>query len=804
MKKIVLIMTFMLFACVKVALSQTIVIVDSYTLQPIQGAVVYSEDKKVLLGRSDQKGTVPYKGLTHGNFLKITHPQYNTLQLTWEQIVSLNYRIEMIENINSIDEVIVSASRFEEKRKDVSQKIQVIRASEIQQMNQSSTADVLANTGNVFVQKSQLGGGSPVVRGFEANRVLLVVDGIRMNNAIYRSGHLQNVITIDNSILDRAEVIFGPGSVMYGSDALGGVLSFYTKNPSLSTDESTNVKAGAYLRYHSAASGYVTHANVSVGKKRFGSLTSFTVSSFGDLRQGAHRKPAVGNFGARSWYVEHINGKDSILNNPDTNLQIGSGYSQYDVLQKFLFKQSEKVKHILNFQFSTSSNIDRYDRLTLVDGNNIPRFAEWYYGPQQRLLASYTLELSNTKWYDNARVVIGYQKIQESRMDRKFNEAVRNNRYENLNVFTLTADVAKKIKAHELRYGIDAWYNDVASTAFGTNIFSGDEAPVSTRYASGGSQMYSLAAYLTHTWEINDRLIVNDGLRYSHVGLNALFNDTTFFQFPFSEVNQQNGALTGMIGLNYLPSNSTRINVLFSTGFRAPNVDDMSKVFDSSPGNVIIPNESLKPEYTYNGEIGLYQVLSKDISIQATGFYTWFTNALSVGESSFNGQDTILYDGVMSNVQSMLNAQRAFLYGLELGVNAKLSSNVSAYANYTLTKAQIVTDSIAIPLDHIPPGYGKIGIKVNEKGFTGEFFTLFNQWKRIEEYHPSGEDNQAYALPQGMPAWYTINLRLGYQFNKYVSLQLACENLLDMNYRVFASNISGPGRNFILTLRGNF
>jgi hemoglobin/transferrin/lactoferrin receptor protein len=159
----------------------------------------------------------------------------------------------------------------------------------------------------------------------------------------------------------------------------------------------------------------------------------------------------------------------------------------------------------------------------------------------------------------------------------------------------LTADVAKKIKAHELRYGIDAWYNDVASTAFGTNIFSGDEAPVSTRYASGGSQMYSLAAYLTHTWEINDRLIVNDGLRYSHVGLNALFNDTTFFQFPFSEVNQQNGALTGMIGLNYLPSNSTRINVLFSTGFRAPNVDDMSKVFDSSPGNVIIPNESLKP-----------------------------------------------------------------------------------------------------------------------------------------------------------------------------------------------------------------
>ena len=143
----------MLLSCVKVAFSQTIVIVDSYSLQPIEGVVLYSEDKKVMLGRSDQKGTVLFKGLTHGNLLKITHPQYTTLQLSWEQIVSLNYRIEMSENINSIDEVIVSASRFEEKKRDVSQKIQVIRASEIQQMNQSSTADVLANTGNVFVQK---------------------------------------------------------------------------------------------------------------------------------------------------------------------------------------------------------------------------------------------------------------------------------------------------------------------------------------------------------------------------------------------------------------------------------------------------------------------------------------------------------------------------------------------------------------------------------------------------------------------------------------------------------------------------
>ena len=795
---------FMLLTSVNIALSQTIKIVDSYSNQPIQDAQVFTADKNVFLGTSDQYGAVVINGLSANQFLRISHPQYASVQLTLTQIEVNQYRVELSENVNSIDEIIVSASRFAEKKRDVSQKIQVIRASEIQQMNQSSTADVLANTGNVFVQKSQLGGGSPVIRGFEANRVLLVIDGIRMNNAIYRSGHLQNVITIDNSILDRAEVVFGPGSVMYGSDALGGVLSFYTKDPVLTSNGKTLVKAGAYARYHSAASGFATNANVSIGKKRFGSLTSFTYSTFGDLRQGRHRQPFVGNFGSRPWYVENVNGKDSIFNNPDTNLQVGSGYSQYDFLQKFVFKQSEKVKHVLNFQYSTSSTINRYDRLTQTSSDGTPKFAEWYYGPQNRLLASYALQLSQSKWYDNARFIVGYQKIQESRMDRKFNNPIRNNRYENLNVITVNADIAKKIKAHELRYGLDFWFNDVSSTAFGSNIYSGDESPISTRYASGGSQMYSLAAYLTHTWELNEKIIINDGLRYSYVGLSSLFNDTAFYNFPFTQVNQKYGALTGMLGLNYIPSESTKLNVLFSTGFRAPNVDDMSKVFDSSPGNVILPNEKLKPEYTYNGEIGIYHAFNSRFTIQATGFYTWFTNALTVSESTFNGQDSIVYDGVMSNVQSMSNAQKAFLYGLEMSANVQLLSNVSAFASYTITKAQIVTGSVAVPLDHIPPGYGKFGIKLKEKGFTGELFTLFNQWKRISEYNPSGEDNQAFALPEGMPSWYTLNVRMGYQFNTYLSLQVACENILDANYRVFASNISGPGRNFIITLRGNF
>jgi hemoglobin/transferrin/lactoferrin receptor protein len=785
------------------AKAQRVTIIDKNSLQPITGVTVSLQGKNTKEWISDDNGGIDLTGVQSTEIIVFSHPLYFSRDISFSEIQSKAFKIELTENVNSMEEIVVSASKFEEKKKDVSQKIQVLRASEIQQMNQSSTADVLSNSGNVFVQKSQLGGGSPIIRGFEANKVLLVVDGIRMNNAIYRGGHLQNVLTLDNAILDRTEIIFGPGSVIYGSDALGGVLSFTTKDPTLSTTKKPVVRGGAYARYMSVVSGYAAHADVSVGGTKFGSLTSFTYSQFGDLRQGAHRNPSVGNFGSRPWYVEQINGKDSVVANSDTNLQVGSGYSQMDFLQKFVFKASDKIKHTLNVQYSTSSNIDRYDRLTQTSGG-LPKYAEWYYGPQNRLLASYALQLSKANWYDNARLIIGYQKIQESRMDRKLNNPILNNRYEDLNVLTINMDIAKKIGTHEIRYGIEGWYNTVQSTAFGKNIFTAEETPISTRYASGGSSMYSLSAYINHTWEMRDNFILNDGLRYSYVGLNALFSDTTFYKFPFSDVQQKNGALTGMLGLIYLPSKSTRLNATFSTGYRAPNVDDMSKVFDSSQGNIIVPNESLKPEYTFNGEIGLSHSFENQITAQVNGFYTWYTNALTVADFSFNGQDSILYEGVLSKVQSTTNANRAFLYGLELSLQAPLTNSITAYGSYTITKAQIVTDSIAIPLDHIPPGYGKIGLRVKEKGITAELFSMFSLKKPIEEYNPFGEDNEDYALEDGMPAWYTVNVRLGYQLNKFLSCQVACENILDVNYRAFASNISAPGRNFIITLRGNF
>src|SRR5687767_2135635 len=172
-------------------------------------------------------------------------------------------------NEKTLGEVVISANKFAERKRNVNQKIDVISSQQIAKTNAQNTGDLLINTGNIFVQKSQQGGSSPVLRGFEASRVLLVVDGIRMNNAIYRAGHLQNVITIDQNMLERVEVLYGPASTLYGSDALGGVVHFRSKQPKLSTTDQLLATGVAFARFSSANNEKTIHSDVSIGGRKF-------------------------------------------------------------------------------------------------------------------------------------------------------------------------------------------------------------------------------------------------------------------------------------------------------------------------------------------------------------------------------------------------------------------------------------------------------------------------------------------------------------------------------------------------------
>ncbi|MBS1611870.1 MAG: TonB-dependent receptor [Bacteroidetes bacterium] len=708
-----------------------------------------------------------------------------------------------------VPEVIITADKFPNSRQNLAQQAFVIDAQVLKRLNAQTTADALQMTGSVMVQKSQQGGGSPVIRGFEASRVLLVIDGVRMNNMVYRTGHLQNIITVDNNILDRIEVLYGPSSTIYGSDALGGVVHMRTKNPILATDKKFNTAGAALFRYGSVNNEYTGHLDFSFASRKFGSLTSVTVSSFGDLKQGRYELNGTDSYWDRNYYAKRVdsgNGtsSDSAYSNSKPWVQKGSGYKQYDVLQKFLFKQNEKADHLINVQFSTTSNVPRYDRLAVEASATKLKDAEWYYGPQQRLLAAYEFNYKNAGFLDAIRIGANYQNIEESRHNRGFGKRFRTSRIETVNVVGVHADFQKTIKAHKVGFGAEGQFNFLKSKALETDAKVDTTQSASTRYPDGKNNMNYIAVYGTHTYTINPKLILAEGIRYNYVSLHSTLTSgsSEFFPFAFNEIKNTYHAVSGNLSLVALPGAGFRIAVLGSSGFRAPNVDDVAKIFESAPGSVIVPNNKLKPEYTINGELTVEKRFSNVFTLYATGFYTYFFNAISTDLTTFNGQDSIDYDGTLSRVLTYVNKSRAYIAGVNVVAEAKPTSWLTLYASFCYTHGRIITDSVPYPLDHIPPIYGRLGFRTNYKWLQTEFFTLFAGKKKIKDYNMLGEDNFGQGTPpDNLPGWATLNFRVGFYPVKYFGIDLGCDNITDLKYRQFASGISAPGRNFFVSAR---
>lgn len=750
---------------------------------------------------------------------------YCTMQLTAQKSKPPEDSIKA----KDLEEVVVSANKFAEKRKNIAQKIDVIGARTIIQTNAQNTGDLLINTGNVFVQKSQQGGSSPVIRGFEASRVLLVIDGVRMNNAIYRSGHLQNVITVDQNSLERVEVQYGPASTLYGSDALGGVIHLRTKSPKLSPSEKTFVTGAAFARYSSANQEKSIHADASIGGKKFAWLQSYNYSDFGDMRMGDKYPEKYPNFGRRTQYMARVNGIDSVVTNNDDRIQRNSGYKQWDITQKLLYKPNDKLSHSFNFQYSNSTNVPRYDRLQDTRNGTL-RFAEWFYGPQKRLMGAYEVNVSSKGFFNEIRGNVNYQDIEESRQTRDYRRYDRyDSRREHIKVWAFTIDGRKKWKNNELTMGVDGQLNDLVSVADRTNLTTGSITKLDTRYPDGKNKMNYFAVYGQHIYKFGDgKFVLNDGLRLQSVSLNSTIKDNSFFNLPVTEIKQSPLALTGNLGLVYLPQEATRLAASLASGFRAPNIDDLAKVFESSTSSkqVVVPNADIKPEYTYNVDLSIQQKIGSAVTIDLTGYYTLFRNALVKAPYQLNGQDSILYDGVRSQVLANQNKNKATVYGLQAALTIQLGEAWRFYSSINFTKGTFETDASKTsavyrkqpngsytlvqanvsskPLDHIPPVFGKTSIQYTKSKWNTELFALYNGWKKLDQYNADGEDNAQYATADGMPGWFTLNWRASANINKLVMLQLGLENIFDRNYRYFASGFSAPGRNLIIALRASF
>jgi hemoglobin/transferrin/lactoferrin receptor protein len=704
-----------------------------------------------------------------------------------------------------LDEMTISGKKWEEHVHEVAGKIEVLTSDVVQLQNPQTSADLLGASDKVFIQKSQLGGGSPMIRGFATNRVLLVIDGVRMNNAIFRSGNVQNVISLDANSIRKTEIIFGPGTAIYGSDAIGGVMDFHTIRPELTTNGKARASGNAMYRFSSANRERTTHADVNIGLKKWAFFSSFTRSFYDDLRMGSDGPVDY----QRPDFVKRLNGTDERIRNPDADEQIGSAYDQLNLLQKLYFRPSKEWAFEYAFHYSTTSSYDRYDRLILRNEEGLAN-AEWYYGPQKWQM--HALNVSNnskTIFSDHMHAVIAFQHYEESRHNRSFRSVNKTNRFEEVDAFSVNVDADKQLSEKtSLFYGAEFITNAVGSSAYRLNIADGTRSQVSTRYPDG-SRWRNYAVYGSVKHSLNQKWMTTLSIRFTHVTTEAEFNKTTF-EFPFKDGELVNSSLNGSLGLIYNPTADTHLYVNIGTGFRAPNVDDIGKVFDSQPGAVVVPNPSLRSETAYNAELGFYSQIGR-VRVDGAIFHTWVEDAIARGGFLFEGQDSIIYDGEKSKVLAQQNISSVKVYGAQFGMQVEMAEGFSLRStiNYQKGKEQDPESGKKFSPTHVAPLFGATHLVFSNKKLKIDLNAVYNgkisypdlALSERADAHLYANDNNGKPYA---PEWLTLNMKFHWDISSRFSLGGGVENILDKRYRPYSSGISAPGRNFILALRAQF
>ena len=782
--------------------AQHITVLDKITEEPIFGVAIYNIDKtKSVI--TNFRGEAQLDEFSEFELIYFKHLSHVLKKVTKRELAGVN-KIYLESNTQGLEEIVISASKFQQNKKDIPQKIISLNSESVQFVNPQTSADLLESSGQVYIQKSQLGGGSPMIRGFSTNRLLITVDGVRMNNAIFRGGNLQNVIAIDPFSIENTEVTLGAGSVIYGSDAVGGVMSFYTQEPRLSYTNSTVFKSNIITRYSTASDEKTGHFDFNLGYKKWAFATNVSYTSFNDLKMGSHGPDEY----LRPEFVVTTNNTDVIIKNSDSQIQKQSGYNQINLMQKARYEPYENLSFDFGIYYTKTSDIPRYDRLIRYRKGAL-RSAEWNYGPQKWFMSNLqvTKLSSRSNLYDKIKATLAYQNFQESRIDRDFQSNIRSIREEAVDAYSFNLDFEKTLSLKtRFFYGLEYVNNKIMSDGKEEDIVSNIISPTVSRYPNGASWQ-SAAVYSSIKYKPNSKFIFQSGLRFNHIISKANFKENnTYLNLPFESSNNNTGALTGTAGISWSPNALLQWKLNASSAFRAPNIDDIGKVFDSEPGSVVVPNENLKPEYAYGGELGLKFNFSDAFVLDISTYYTYLDNALVRRDFILNGDSEIIYDGELSNIQAIQNASKAWIYGFELGTKITITKTLKLTSQYSITGGTEENDGVEVPIRHVAPSFGNTHLVWTNKNFKIDVFANYNNELAFNQLAPSEkEKDYIYALDANgdpyAPSWSTLNVRTQYQINKATTLTASLENITDQRYKTYSSGIAAAGRNFILSLK---
>lgn len=649
---------------------------------------------------------------------------------------------------------------------DTSQLATIIDREKIQERQATTMFRALQNEVGVTLQQTANGQLSPFIRGLTGQQILILVDGIRVNNSTVRPGPNQYAATFDPGMIERIEVLRGADSVAWGSDAIGGVINIVTRG--------ADPLRGNYNQFSfneiaaTADSSSYSRANV---EGWVGGSGVFAGGSFMNVRD----VDIGGGMGRQ----------------PETNYQQYAGDVKYNMMLDDCTMLTAALQH---FEQEDLARSDRFLPFVLGPAPNGSSAIQrpTYFDPQQRDLAYLRLqgvsELENA-FYDIYNATVSYSRTKEGTNVTRFNSNAPGAVPTRLEIGEFTDDqigvTLSAIKDHgalgKFSYGADYYYEDIDASAVRINnpTMPGAMPMPTTPQYPDDSIADRLGAFLLWDVNVTERLNVSTGIRYQYVGLSATPDFETgplFFERSYED-------WIASVGLGYALTEKLKLVGGVYEGFRAPTIDDLTSTKVALQNVQTVPrvgNLNIDPEHSRTYEVGL-KYNSDRIRLQAIEWWTDFESYIGREVVSVNGVDT-----------DFLVNQEAYLNGTELAAEYLIDPYWSIYGNFSYVYGKVRDNDD--PFSRIPPTQGIVGTRWRD---GHSYFDLYTWLVRRQDRYSQFNQGDVRFIPGGTPGYATLNLRAGTALgacnNHRVSIGL--ENITDKYYRVLGSGVDGTGFN---------
>ena len=656
-----------------------------------------------------------------------------------------------------LDTVQVTATKRPESTLHIPAATTIVGGARLRETAPQTPMDALHGEVGTFVQQTTPGQGVVIVRGLKGSEVLHLVDGFRLNNAIFRNAPNQYIALVDGQSLDRIEVVRGPSSTLYGGDAMGGVVQMLTRELDFSGDAWTwdgRLRAIAA----SADDSLIGRAEVRGGREGVGFSLGLTSQEVNDLRS------------------------------VDGETRPFTGFTQRSLDFKGQADIAPGHELMFSLQYSEQPRTPRYDALVPGFGQTAPENAVFFFEPQQRRFAQVRWRIDNANaLFDNGELRVGRQVVVDDRRTRDTGSSNQDRERNRDTTTGVTGQFGKAIgEYHHLSYGFEFYRDDVDSSKTRLNLDTGAFSARAPRFPDG-SRMDGMAVYAADDWR-RGRFDLNYGLRYSRFDIDIPGVGTA------PGVSLKPDDLTGNVGFAFALSDDVRLVANLGRGFRAPNIFDLG-VFGVRPGNRFsTPNPNLKPE----------SVVSLDGGVKFGG--ERFSGELIAFRSNYRDKITSVLTGNLIGgaleVQNR-NVAQLDLWGIEAGARYRMPSpDMELYATATYTRGEEDTDTGTMPADRIPPLYGKLGARWQIREALG--VEAYGLYAARQDRLSARDLVDPRVNPQGTAGWATLNARVSWRASERFNLSLRAENLGDKHYREHGSGLDEPGRNFILTADYSF